>query len=210
MSRNFGFGLNLGLFSMILNNIGKTWKIRELFFHETPGSAPEADWWLLAQLLERDANLVEVRKTIEQNDERFAGLSAISAEATGLRLSAKGALPPAAEKELPLAMASDTLALLTVAGPVGSSWLAHLSSPLAATEPQPYVCLHPEQAELLGFAAGDRASLTTRFGHCYVVIRTAEQMVSGLVIAPQLWETALEGMVPGSMFDCRLEKEGKA
>jgi len=33
MSRNFGFGLNLGLFSMILNNIGKTWKNQELFFH---------------------------------------------------------------------------------------------------------------------------------------------------------------------------------
>jgi NADH-quinone oxidoreductase subunit G len=180
------------------------------FFHVTPGSAPEADWWLLAQLLERDANLVEVRKTIEQNDARFSGLSAISAETTGLRLSAKGSLPPAAEKELPLAMASDTLTLLTVAGLVGSSWLAHLSSPLAATEPLPYVCLHPEQANSLGLTSGDQALLTTRFGHCHVVIRIAEQMVNGLVMAPQLWDTALEGMVPGSMFDCRLEKEEKA
>jgi len=33
MSRNFGFGLNLGLFSMILNNMGKTWKNQGLFFH---------------------------------------------------------------------------------------------------------------------------------------------------------------------------------
>jgi NADH-quinone oxidoreductase subunit G len=180
------------------------------FFQTTPGSAPEADWWLLAGLLERDTNIADLRKSIEQNDERFVGLSAIAAETTGLRLSAKGALPPAAGKELPLAMASDTLALLTVAGPVGSSWLAHLSSPLAATEPQPYVCLHPEQAEALGLAAGDRALLTTRFGHCHVVIRIVEQMVNGLVMAPQLWDTALEGMVPGSMFDCRLEKEGKA
>ncbi len=180
------------------------------FFHLTPGSEPEADWWLLAQVLEREAVLVDVRKTIEQNDERFAGLSAIAAETTGLRLSAQGAMPPAAEKELPLAMASDTLALLTVAGPVGSSWLAHLSSPLAATEPKPYVCLHPEQAEALGLTAGDRARLATRFGHCQVVIRIEEQMINGLVIAPQLWDTALEGMVPGSIFDCRLEKEDKA
>ena len=180
------------------------------FFHVTPGSAPEADWWLLAQLLERNTNLVEVRKMIEQNDERFAGFSAIAAETTGLRLSAKGILPPAAEKELPLATASDTLALLTVAGPVGSSWLAHLSSPLAATEPQPYVCLHPEQAEALGLAADDKVRLTTRFGHSRVVIRVVEQMVNGLVIVPQLWDTALEGMVPGSMLDCQLEKEGKA
>jgi hypothetical protein len=32
MSRSFGFGLNLGLFSVIFNNIGKTWKNQELFF----------------------------------------------------------------------------------------------------------------------------------------------------------------------------------
>jgi anaerobic selenocysteine-containing dehydrogenase len=102
------------------------------------------------------------------------------------------------------------LALLTIAGPVGSHWLEHLSSPLAATEPQPYVCLHPEQAQALGLMAGDRARLTTHFGHCHVVIRIAEQMVNGLVLVPQLWDTALEGMVPGRMLDCQLKKEEKA
>jgi len=180
------------------------------FFHETPGSAPEADWWLLAQLLEREANLVDVRKTIEENDERFAGLSTIANESSGLCLAAKGALPPAAEKELPLAVASGTLTLMTIAGPVGSHWLAHLSSPLAATEPQPYVCLHPEQAEELGLMAGDRARMTTHFGHCHVVIRIEAQMVNGLVLVPQLWDSALEGMVPGRILDCQLEKEEKA
>ena len=180
------------------------------FFHETPGSAPEPDWWLLAQLLERKADLADVRNAIEQSDERFTGLSAIVAETTGLRLSAKGSLPPAEDKELPHATVPDTLTLLAVAGPVGSHWLAHLSSPLAATEPLPYVCLHPEQADKLGLAAGDPARLTTHFGHCHVVIRIEEQMVDGLVLAPQLWDTALEGMVPGSMLDCQLEKEAKA
>ena len=100
--------------------------------------------------------------------------------------------------------------LLAVAGPVGSHWLAHLSSPLEATEPRPYVCLHPEQANKLDLATGDSARLTTHFGHCHVVIRIEEQMVDGLVLAPQLWDTALEGMVPGSMLDCQLEKEAKA
>jgi hypothetical protein len=33
MSRNFGFGLDLGLFSVILNNRSKTWKSQGLFFH---------------------------------------------------------------------------------------------------------------------------------------------------------------------------------
>ena len=35
-------------------------------------------------------------------------------------------------------------------------------------------------------------------------------MVDGLVLAPQLWDTALEGLAPGSLHDCRLEKEARA
>ena len=70
--------------------------------------------------------------------------------------------------------------------------------------------MHPEWAAELGLAAGDRARLTTHFGHCHVLIRTDEKMVRGLVLCPQLWGTALEGMVPGSTLDCRLEKEAKA
>ena len=179
------------------------------FLHETPGSAPEADWWLLAQLLERDAHLGDLRKAIEQIDQRFAGLSTIAAETAGLRLTAVGDLPPTAGMELPHTPAAGTLTLLATTAQVGSHWLAHLSSPLAATEPQPYVCLHPEYAAALGLAAGDRARLTTHLGHCHVVIRVAEQTLNGLVLAPQLWDTALEGMLPGSLLDCRLEKEAQ-
>jgi NADH-quinone oxidoreductase subunit G len=180
------------------------------FFHKTPGSSPEPDWWLLAQLLEREADLSAVRKMIAQNDERFIGLMTITAEATGLRLRAKGSLPPATERELPHATTSAALKLLTITAAVGSNWLAHLSSPLAATEPKPYVCLHPEQAEVLGLAAGDRARLTTHFGHCHVMIRVNEKVLNGLVLVPQLWGTALEGMGPGSILDGQLEKEAQA
>jgi NADH-quinone oxidoreductase subunit G len=180
------------------------------FFHETPGSAPEADWWLLAELLERNGNLVELRKAIEQHDVQFSGLAAIAAETSGIRLSAKGVLPPVAGQRLPNTTVGDALPLLATAGPVGSHWLAHLSTPLAATEPQPYVTLHPELATRLDLVAGERARLTTHFGHCNVVIRIDEKMVDGLVLAPQLWDTALEGMIPGNILECRLEKEAKA
>ena len=179
------------------------------FFRETPGSMPEADWWILARLLEWDATLASVRQAIEAQDVRFAGLAAISVESTGLCLKARGSMPPAAEQQLPRAAAAESLKLLAIPGPVGSHWLAHLSAPLAATEPRPYVCLHPEQAAALGLAAGDRARLTTHFGHCRVEVRTSTQMTHDLILAPQLWDTALEGMVPGSMLDCRLEKEVK-
>ena len=40
-------------------------------------------------------------------------------------------------------------------------------------------------------------------------LRTNEKMLKGMVLVPQLWDTALEGMVPGGMLDCRLEKEAQ-
>ncbi len=180
------------------------------FFQTTPGSAPVADWWLLAKLLERAADLAALRRTMAKYDERFSMLSVLAAETSGLRLPVKVVLPPVADRELPHADGSDNQVLLATTGPLGSHWLAHLSSPLAATEPRPYVCLHPESAAALGLAPGDRARLTTRFGHCHVEVRLSAQMVNGLVLAPQLWDTALEGLAPGSMHDCRLEKETKA
>ena len=179
------------------------------FFQTTPGSAPEADWLLLAGLLERKLNLVELRESIEQDHPQFAGLSSIAAETTGIRLTAQGTLPPAEEQELPHTSTAEALTLMAITGQVGSRWLAHLSAPLAATEPQPYVLLHPELAAELNLEADERARLTTHFGHCHVIIRTDEKMQKRLVMVPQLWDTALEGMVPGGVLDCRLEKEAQ-
>lgn len=180
------------------------------FFHVTPGSAPEADWWLLAELLERNTNLVELRKTIEQGDDQFAGLSVVVAETSGVRMVAKGPMAQVVEREKPQSVTTEALTLLAIAGQVGSHWLAHLSSPFAETEPQPYVIVHPEQATALGLVEGDRARLTTLFGHCHVAVSIDEKVKKDLVLAPQLWGTALEGMVPGRMLDCRLEKEAQA
>lgn len=177
------------------------------FFQTTPGSTPEADWLLLAALLEREQTLVELRESIEQDHSQFAGLSSIAGETTGVRLAARGTVPPAEDQELPHAPGTEALSLMAITAQVGSHWLAHLSSPLAATEPQPYVLLHPELAADLGLKAGLQARLTTHYGHCHVVIHVDANMVKGLVLAPQLWDTALEAMVPGGRLDCRLEKE---
>ncbi|MBW2512122.1 MAG: hypothetical protein JRE01_08865, partial [Deltaproteobacteria bacterium] len=100
--------------------------------------------------------------------------------------------------------------LLAIPDRIGSHWLAHLSAPLAATAAQPYIILHPALAARLGLAEGDRARLTTHFGHCTVVVHVEPGMVEDQVLAPQLWDTALEGMVPGSRCECRLDKEVKA
>jgi hypothetical protein len=42
------------------------------------------------------------------------------------------------------------------------------------------------------------------------VVHVEPGMVEDQVLAPQLWDTALEGMVPGSRCECRLDKEVKA
>jgi len=177
------------------------------FFSVTPGSTPSADWWILARMLEREAALAEIRLSIEQNDDRFVEFQELAAESNGLRLTARGVLPPVMDNPLPRDDEAGSLQMLSIAAPVGSHWLAHLSSPLAATEPRPYVCLHPESAAALGLTDGDRARLTTRFGHCHVMVHVERRAVKSLVLVPQLWDTALEGMVPGCMQSCRLEKE---
>ncbi len=70
--------------------------------------------------------------------------------------------------------------------------------------------MHPSLAKKLGLTDGDRARLATHFGHCTVEVCTDPKMVENLVMAPQLWDTALEGMAPGSSCECRLDKEVKA
>ena len=179
------------------------------FFREAPGSTPEPDWRLLARLLDRETELAAVRKAIAKADARFAPLAKIAAETEGERLQLSGPLPPAAEQGLQHA-ATDALTLLAIPDRIGSHWLAHLSAPLAATVAQPYIILHPALAARLGLAEGDRARLTTHFGHCTVAVHVEPGMVEDQILAPQLWDTALEGMVPGSRCECRLDKELKA
>ena len=179
------------------------------FFQKTPGSTPEPDWRLLASLLGRETGLAEVRKAIAKTDARFAALAKITAETEGERVPLSGPLPPVAEQGLQHA-AAEALTLLAISDRLGSHWLAHLSAPLAATAPQPYVLLHPALADRLGLAEGDRARLTTHFGHCTVAVHVNPGMVEDQVLVPQLWDTALEGMVPGSSCECRLDREVKA
>ena len=179
------------------------------FFRDTPGSTPEADWWLLARLLDRDTDLAALRRAIATTDARFTALATLDPETDGERLPVNGPLPPLAEQDLQHA-ATDALTLLAIADRLGSHWLAHLSAPLATTIPQPYVVLHKVLADRLGLAEGDRARLTTHFGHCTVAVHVNPCMVEDQVLAPQLWGTALEGMVPGSSCECRLDKEVKA
>jgi NADH-quinone oxidoreductase subunit G len=177
------------------------------FFAETPGSTPEADWWLLATLLERNTDLSQLRHSIAAADERLAGLAELTPESAGILVKGSGELPPSVEQGLPQALSGDTLQLLAISARVGSHWLAHLSAPLAATESQPYVVLHPELAEERALAEGDKARLTTHFGHCSVTVHTDELVIKDRVLVPQLWGTALEGMIPGSGCECRLDKE---
>jgi len=163
----------------------------------------------LARLLDRDADLTALRRAIAEGDTRFASLAELAAETEGVRLQMSGPLPPPAERDLQHAT-TDVLTLLAIADRLGSHWLAHLSAPLATTTPQPYVLLHPVLAARLGLAEGDRARLTTHFGHCTVTVHVEPGMVEDQVLVPQLWGTALEGMVPGSRCECRLDKEVKA
>jgi NADH-quinone oxidoreductase subunit G len=178
-------------------------------FHlETPGSTPEAAWRLLSQILEQNDDLQAIRQSIAETDPRFAGLVDLQANSPGLRLDATAQSPAQPLAELPHSGLPDSLKLLPVQSVAGSTWLAHLSATLVPMRPEPSVYLHPDQAKELALQDGDQARLTTHLGHCHVTICLDERMSAGLVLAPHLWESALDGLMPGGgLLDCRLDRE---
>ncbi|PLX76895.1 MAG: NADH dehydrogenase (quinone) subunit G [Desulfuromonas sp.] len=176
------------------------------FFTETPGSAPQPDWAIMANILDLPGNLATIRQQIADEDSRFAQLPNLVAASPGYRLQHFEDLPPANHRPAERPGSFD-LPLLPVTSFVGSEWLAHLAPALNPLRTQPAVCLHPELAASLGIDESETAILTTHLGHCHVRVQLSDNMVSNLVLTHQLWGSALEGMSPGVVIDCRLEKE---
>ncbi|PLX84334.1 MAG: NADH dehydrogenase (quinone) subunit G [Desulfuromonas sp.] len=175
------------------------------FFTETPGSAPQPDWAILASFLGLQVDLATIRHHIAGQEARFAKLPDLVAESPGYRLQLDS-LPP--EKNRPAEKPGTfNLPLLPVTSFVGSEWLAYLAPALQPLRPQPTVWLHPELAASLGLADNEAAILTTHLGHCHVGVHLTDKMVPDLILTHQLWGSALEGMSPGVVIDCRLEKE---
>jgi NADH-quinone oxidoreductase subunit G len=179
-----------------------------IFFSGTPGSAPWPAWRVLARLLGHTEELGTLRRELAAVDPRFTALANVVPDTAGIRLAATATLPAAMAPELPHCRPAGTLPLLPVTGFIGSGWLAHLSPALESLRPEPHILIHPEQATALGLVDGERTVLTTRLGHCHVVVRVTARMAKGIVIAPQLLDSALEGLTPGcDPVDCQLGKE---
>lgn len=183
------------------------------FSTETPGALPQPAWRILAQILSCKDDLAAVRLEIAGSNPLFRQLTELTAETTGPLLDNPTDLPqrPRPREERPSGIAGETLPLLSVQGFAGSDWLAHLSTPFRQLESVPSVWLHPELAAKLNMVEHEQVRMTTTLGHCHVAIRISERMATGLVLAPHLWETALEGLLPGGhRISCRLEKESSA
>ena len=178
------------------------------FIGETPGALPCPAWAVLAELLGMEPKLADIRAHLTEIDPRFAGLTELRAGDEGRRVNGYGMLPPPAPSGFPHCQPARTLPLLAVENLFGSEILAGFSAPLDAVRPQPYVLLHPLDAERLGLAEGDRARLVAERGRSLVLVRVTPDMAPGAVIVPRLRHTALEAFVPGARIDCTLEKEG--
>ena len=173
---------------------------------QTPGSQPRPAWAALAELLETSVDLSALRHQLEQADSRFAGLTGLPLEGSGLRLTGQGSAP--AKALCSPGPATAGLRLLATETLFGSELLSSLSPPLAAVTPAPFVLLHPTEAERLGLGDGQRLRLTTPFGFASVALRLSGEMAPGLVIAPRLRGTALENLVPGGgLLECSLSRE---
>lgn len=179
------------------------------FFNVAPGSTPQADWWILAKMLNRSTDLTELRQGIAAKNPSFLALETVSPESEGVKINVIERVIAGAPSQC-FQPQTENLTVMAIPDPVGSDWLAHLSAPWRSIVPSPYILLHSDLAHSLGLSDGDQIRLTTYLGHCSVRVRIHPNMVKDQVLAPQLWGTVLEGLAPGQTIECRLDKEIKA
>lgn len=177
----------------------------------TPGAAPEASWRILARILGYQDDLAAVRRRLAAEDPRLQSLVSASPDSFGSRLSANGDLPVDRDEPSSGPVPDQYLPLLAIATFAGSDWLSHLSPPLRSLTPEPAVWIHPQVANALGLVEGDAARLTTAEGHSRVRVHLSPAMADDLIVVPHLWDSALEGLLPGCRPTAgRLEKEDSA
>ena len=153
-------------------------------------------------------DLDSLRRALAAADPRLAGLAELQAETPGIRLTGVARRPKAAAAPLPHVAAPGTLPLLAVSAWIGSDWLAHHSAALAPLRGEPRVWLHPEQAAVLSLDDDDTVRSNTPLGHSLARVRVSARMQPGLVLAPFLWESPLDGLPPGSGYhECTLTRE---
>ena len=179
------------------------------FETETPGGQPLPAWAILALLLGRPADLPALRRELAVDDPRLQGLADIDADGEGVCINGSGQ-PAATAVQAPAAANPQpgSFRVLPTEDLFGAEFLASLSAPLDAVRSQPWVLLHPGDADTCGVAAGDSARLTTAYGQIKVEVRISTDMAAGSIVVPRLWGTCLENLVPGGCFDGRLEKGG--
>ena len=179
------------------------------FETETPGGQPLPAWAILALLLGRPADLPALRRELAVADPRLQGLADIDADGEGVRINGFGQAAAAVTPASPAATPQPgALRILPTEDLFGTEFIASLSAPLDAVRPQPWVLLHVDDAAKCDVAAGDTARLSTAYGQIEVEVRISTDMVAGSIVAPRLWGTCLENLVPGGCFDGRLEKGG--
>ena len=147
-------------------------------------------------MLNRSTDLTELRHEIAEKKTSLLALETVSPESEGVKINVTERTISGAPSQC-FQPQTDNLTLLAIPDPVGSDWLAHLSAPWRSIVPSPYVLLHSDLAHSLGLSDGDQIRLTTYLGHCSVRVRIHPNMVKEQVLVPQLWGTALEGLVPG-------------
>ena len=177
------------------------------FTRDIPGSEPQSAWGILGALMGRSADLDALRREIEKNDHRFAGLSQLKANSEGRRI----AIPRQHPESLPLNVASsfgsDQLQLLVTETLYGSELLSSLSPCLQELIPAPFVTVHPQDAARFKLEEGKKVLLGTPMGDLTLTLRIEGDMVPGVAIVPRLRGTVLEPLVPGNeSLPCRIEK----
>jgi NADH-quinone oxidoreductase subunit G len=176
------------------------------FARMAPGHQPRPAWAVLADLSGREPSLPAVRRELEQNEPRLAGLNNLTAGDEGRRVATGGTPPDIPTAWLPNDAPGDRLRLLATETLYGSELLSDLSPPLQAVKTPAQALLHPRDAARLKLKNGKPVRILHDGGELTVTLRLCPDMAPGLVIVPRLRGTALEALVPGGApLYCQLE-----
>ncbi|MBW2519520.1 MAG: NADH-quinone oxidoreductase subunit NuoG [Deltaproteobacteria bacterium] len=178
-----------------------------LFQSTTPGATPQPAWQILGQLLDRPADLNQLRRTLAAENPKLKALTHVDTTAARICAEPNGIAAALTHEMFSADSSAGNVPLLITSAFVGSHWLSHLSSPLKALREEPTVWLHPSLAATLGLKHGERAILSTTLGRCHVRVQTSNDMAQELALTYQLLDSALEGMSPGTIINCRLTGE---
>ncbi len=171
----------------------------------TPRNPPMSAWSVLGALQNRRESLNSLRREMEGEHARLAGLASLDPETDGRRV-----LPGGGRFEIPEIPAIPTeekaFDLISIQSLFGSETLSAFSPVLDPVRPVPRFLMHSADAAEIGLAAGETLRVTTDRGGFELPVALSEVMARGCLFIAHLKGSPVDLPFPGVRFAARVDR----